>query len=235
VITSLVLTLFLGIGSILAGNDKRLPSQKLFLRTDGCYTNDTDPFFNLTIPRHNTEWKDIELEGADNLYAMSYLWQPIVPIVGTVVFGFIFSIIINMLRKTEPTPVKTRFMTPIMVSMWVKLLGKEKLSRWMQFEDDERDAVDTKKETYGLGSIPRATLNVSSSVDASKLAYIHLIIYYSISCVFQNRKTLYAYDNPGAMLEKTDDQTSFENNNGKFPPMWKDSQRNSNPDDDQPY
>jgi hypothetical protein len=162
VIVSLAMTLFLGIGSIIAGNDGKLPNQKLSLRTDGCYLNETDSYdIDQNFLRTNVAWKEQDYPGLDNIFAMSYLWQPLIPVVGTVVFGLIFSAIVNLLRKTDPTPVKTKYMTPIILSMWVKLLGRKRLTKWIRFEDDEDvNGNGFKKETYGLGSIPRATLTV---------------------------------------------------------------------------
>lgn len=166
-IPSLTITLFLGIGSILAGNAKELPNQKLPLRTDGCYWNETDVTSNF-ITRfsisENDGWKDQEYSTLNTIFSISYLWQPLITVVSSVVFGLLFSVIINQYRKSPP--VKSRYLSPYIVTMWVKILGKEKLEQWIEFEDENTDMNENdlkKNESIGMGTIPRATLSVCKS------------------------------------------------------------------------
>jgi hypothetical protein len=138
---ALVISLFFGIGAILAGNAGKLPSQKLPLRTDGCYcwnesgaiSSDLSSVERLSL-RENTSWKDEEYSGFDNLFAISFQWQPMIPVVGTILFGLIFSVVVNVVRKVRNRPVKEKYLTPVILSMWVKVFGKVEVSRWVEFE-----------------------------------------------------------------------------------------------------
>ncbi|ODN05898.1 Sodium-coupled monocarboxylate transporter 2 [Orchesella cincta] len=140
IICSLVLTLFIGIGSIVEGNAGKLSNQKLSVSTEECYINETTNSFyspNDTAPslRFNTDWKNVEYSPLHNLLGISYLWLPAITIVGSIVFGLIFSMIINTFKK--PKPVKAKYMTPIIVSMWVKIFGEKKASEWIDFHDED--------------------------------------------------------------------------------------------------
>lgn len=153
-ICSLILTLFIGIGSIVQGNAGKLSNQKLSLRTDGCYLNTTtvspenyfiatSPEDDLSLsPRFNTAWKDEEYSALNNLFGISYLWLPAITVASTIIFGLIFSIIINMTMKKRAL-VKVKHLTPIVAKMWVKILGKERLLNWIDFSTD--DDTDKKK------------------------------------------------------------------------------------------
>lgn len=141
VIPSVGMTLFFGIGSIMKNNAGELPNQMLPVRTDGCYINETITTFADSSPysmKQNVEWKDETYTTLTKVLSISYLWQPVITIVGTVVFGLLFSLIINMFQKSPK--VKSKLMTPIILSMWKKILGVDKLSRWIDFDDhDEED------------------------------------------------------------------------------------------------
>ncbi|CAL8112703.1 unnamed protein product [Orchesella dallaii] len=149
-ICSLALTLFIGIGSIVEGNAEKLSNQKLDLRTDGCYINETinstiaSPYLHNseTSLRFNTDWKEIEYDALHNLLGMSYLWLPAITVVSAIVLGLVFSMLLNMWKKSPP--VKAKFMTPIIVSMWVKILGEKKVSEWIDFHDEDEREKDRK-------------------------------------------------------------------------------------------
>lgn len=142
-ICSLVLTLFIGIGSIIQGNAGKLSNQKLPLRTDGCYilenetqsstvnyfiVEDSDQF----SVRGNTAWKDEEFSALNSLFGISYLWLPAITVCSAIIFGLIFSMLINI--KSKQAPVKEKYLTPIIVTMWKKILDPERLKRWIEFE-----------------------------------------------------------------------------------------------------
>ena len=141
VIPSLIITIFIGVGSIVAGNAKNLPNQKLPLRQDGCYVNSTDlystanSFFSSPMVKSEPEWKQLEYSGLNNFLGVSYLWHPLITVVTTVVFGLIFSFIINKYKKSKP--VKVKYLTPVVLKFWVKVLGKERLEGWVDFVDEE--------------------------------------------------------------------------------------------------
>lgn len=139
-ICSLTITLFIGIGSIIQGNAGKLSNQKLPLRTDGCYLNTTLTSYRAPVittsysPRINTAWKDVEYSGINNLFGISYLWLPAITVVSAIVFGLIFSFAINAFWKRS-APVKAKYMTPIILRMWKRLLGEERLQGWVEFEE----------------------------------------------------------------------------------------------------
>jgi hypothetical protein len=167
--------LFLGIGSILAGNAKELPNQKLPLRTDGCYLNESDIGYSSNLlPRFhisdNDGWKDQEYSTINTIFSISYLWQPLITILSSVIFGLLFSLIINQYRKAPP--VKSRYLSPLVLKMWVKILGKKRLENWIEFEPEETDENENqvKKESFGMGTIP---------LTVSKKQNLHLFILYS--------------------------------------------------------
>lgn len=170
VIPALVLTLFFGLGSILTGNAGNLPNQKLPLRNDGCYLNNTEEeyIFSTLVNKIKTDdWKDKEYSGLTNAFAISYLWLPVITILSTIFFGLLFSAIVNMFKASPP--VKSRYMTPIILSMWVAILGKKRLESWVEFEiEDENDIADiiinsVKHVTYDVGTIPQIILTTDNS------------------------------------------------------------------------
>ncbi|XP_021948921.1 sodium-coupled monocarboxylate transporter 1 [Folsomia candida] len=191
IIPTLSITLFLGLGSIMAGNAGNLPNQKLPLRTDGCYLNETTIFSsNLNSPfsiRDNDAWKDKEYSTLNTIFSISYLWQPLITIVGSVVFGLFFSIIVNMYRKSPP--VKSRYLSPLILKMWLKILGRTRLESWIEFEDEDENANKTKKDSYGMGTIPSGKLSVKSEV--------------------------HAFDNPEFVMDEIIDKEKYKNEDGK--------------------
>jgi hypothetical protein len=140
VLPCLAVTIFIGVGSIVAGNAGNLPNQKLPLSQDGCYLINsthstlspssfyTDPSIMKTS---SPSWKDLEYSGLNNFLAVSYLWHPLITVVTTVLFGLAFSLIINQFQKSKP--VKIKYLTPIVLTFWVWVLGKKKLEGWVDF------------------------------------------------------------------------------------------------------
>lgn len=91
-IPSIGLTLFFGLGSILKNNAGELPNQRLSLRTDGCYVNETRTSYMDDIEQYSFKqaWKDETYTPLTQALSISYLWQPLVTLVSTVVFGLLF-------------------------------------------------------------------------------------------------------------------------------------------------
>lgn len=160
---SVVLTLFFGIGSILKNNAGELPDQRLPLRTDGCYVNETLSRSYIDSSHYsfkqNVEWKDESYTTLTEVLSISYLWQPLVTLVSTVVFGLLFSFIVNLFKK--PTKVKAKYMTPIILSIWIRILGVNRLSNWIDFDDS--DDVDNQSDNTASvrNSISSESLHVS--------------------------------------------------------------------------
>jgi hypothetical protein len=62
-----------------------------------------------------------------------------IPVVGTILFGLIFSVVVNVVRKVRNRPVKEKYLTPVILSMWVKVFGKVEVCRWVEFEVFDSD------------------------------------------------------------------------------------------------
>ncbi|KAJ6645757.1 Sodium-coupled monocarboxylate transporter 1 [Pseudolycoriella hygida] len=140
-IPSIAMTLFFGLGSILKNNAGELPDQRLHVRTDGCYVNETiTTSFDSALysAKQNVAWKDETYPPLTEVLSISYLWQPLITIVSTVVFGLLFSVVINVFKK--PPKVKAKYMTPIILSIWKKIYSEKRLNYWIDFSDD--DVVD---------------------------------------------------------------------------------------------
>lgn len=163
VIPSVGITLFFGIGSIMKNNAHELPDQTLPVRTDGCYINETIKSFVDSSPysmKQNIAWKDESYTPLTKVLSISYLWQPVITIVSTVVFGLLFSLIINIFKKSPK--VKAKYMTPLILSMWKRILGVERLSHWIDFDDDDEEDSHANDDTVSeRNSISSDSLYVS--------------------------------------------------------------------------
>lgn len=106
----------------------------------------------------NTAWKEEEYSSLNNIFAISYLWQPLITVVSTVVFGLIFSLCIQTRKKYAR--VKSGYLTPLVTSMWIKIFGKDRLAQWVEFEDLNANKLENPKDVYSMGTIPRAKFNL---------------------------------------------------------------------------
>ncbi|ODN05896.1 Sodium-coupled monocarboxylate transporter 2 [Orchesella cincta] len=138
---SISLTLFLGIGSTINGINGNLPNQKLPLRTNGCYLNESDSNSLWKEINEQVSWKEEEHSGIINFFSVSYIWHPAVAVLGTVIFGLIFSTIVNVFIAPE-YPVKEEYMSPLIVKMWKKVLSDEMFHRFIQEDDTNAEYVE---------------------------------------------------------------------------------------------
>lgn len=100
--------------------------------------------------RQNIAWKDEEYNTLTQVLSISYIWPPLVTVVSTVVFGLLFSVVINMFKK--PPKVKAIYMTPIILSFWKWFYGMEKLGQWVDFDEDGGEVGETDKTTVSSNS-----------------------------------------------------------------------------------
>lgn len=144
---SIAVTLFLGIGSTINGLNGNLPNQKLSLQTDGCYMENSttagltnswvaqqDPFDHQSLLK-SSSWKEEEYSTLLDLFSVSYIWHPFVAVVGTVMFGLLFSTIVNCFVEPKH-PVKAKYMSPIVVKIWRKVLSDNMFKYWIEDEDE---------------------------------------------------------------------------------------------------
>lgn len=144
----MALTVFLAVGTTVNGLNGNLPNQKLSLITEGCYLNstmDTDHSIASTYMQtdsdmlRNNSWKDEETSGLMSFFSVSYIWQNVISVLGTVIFGLIISVIVNKFSKGSINlPVPSRYMSPLIVKMWRKLLSEETFHYWI--DDENKDA-----------------------------------------------------------------------------------------------
>jgi hypothetical protein len=148
---AIILCLFQGLGSILAGRIAgKLPDQKLFLTTEGCditngtytFPNEYDPdfsAFNFTNP-----WKEREDSWEIQIWSISYLWLPGLGIGFSIFFGLLCSGVVNL--STSPKErklVPKRLFTKPLLKLWKKIFGKEYLKGWIDYSSTLKDDVTT--------------------------------------------------------------------------------------------
>jgi len=147
---SIVISMFIGIGNIVAGRQEWLPDQKLCLSTHGCTLapeSRSNPFeifakddldVSLYCPsKTNTAWKHNEDSFALRLWSISYVWQPGVGGITTFVFGIIFSAIVLAIRKNQGPKVNESLLSIPFTRLWKKLFGKAYVDKWIDFDSPE--------------------------------------------------------------------------------------------------
>lgn len=148
-VVSIGLSLLLGIGSTINGLNGNLPNQKLPLSTEGCFLNDSTTVVpstwiaelpSNTMSRHEVAWKEEEYSGIINLFSVSYIWHPFVAVVGTVILGLIFSLIVNLFVEPKH-PIKASYLSPLVVKMWRKILSDD----WYYYWIDDGGGRDKEK------------------------------------------------------------------------------------------
>lgn len=112
--------------------------------------------------RQNVAWKEESYSTMTQVLSISYLWQPVLTIVSTVVFGLLFSLIVNIFQK--PPRVKAKYMTPIIMSMYKKILSAERLNSLFDFDDD-----DEEEEYKGDDDATTRTVSVRNSISTDSL------------------------------------------------------------------
>ena len=141
VLIPLVISGFVGLGSVIASLEDKLPNQKLSfgqcILTNG---NESSTARFSPIQRINTDWK---VEHANDsfflkLFSMSYLYQTALSTLGTIVFGIICSLVIlvsgRYRDKHTHSKVNVRLLSRPLLSLWVRIFGKERMSHWVDFE-----------------------------------------------------------------------------------------------------
>lgn len=193
---SIALSAFVGIGNIIEGRNDKLPDQRLELSTDGCTRiNKTDSsFFSFAdkIDEHSfrpqTDWKELHKDDsfALKIWSISYIWQPGIGCVSTLLFGAFFSFVIIAVNRKSIKRVHKNLLSKPWLRFWERIFSQEKLSEWIDYGDEEtfRNAnvispnnlvitggtADLKKDnnnetdlkTYAYGTIPKVNLNVSN-------------------------------------------------------------------------
>ena len=128
---SVVFSSFLGIGSVIEKSS--MPSQALPLDASGescAYDVPAGP-----PPTACSNWKDCYDSGLLKFFSVSYMWQPAIGCLVTVVFGMLFSFAYRKYRGPGALqPVKSKLIIPVMLTLWMKLCPKA-LNSVVSFDD----------------------------------------------------------------------------------------------------
>jgi len=156
-VCSVAISMFIGLGNIIAGIDEKLPNQKLPLSIEGCAivnlttgatTTTTTEFSNFhSLPSHpafldslysrssiNTEWKNRDDSIALRIWSLSYIWQPGVGVISTFVLGLIFSGIIVICRKGKGPKINYSLMSEPFLKFWRMCFGQKYLNKWIDYD-----------------------------------------------------------------------------------------------------
>ncbi|KAJ6648014.1 Sodium-coupled monocarboxylate transporter 1, partial [Pseudolycoriella hygida] len=120
---SILFSGFFGLGSIIAGIQNILPNQRLNLTLEGCvcsngieeqYCRDFPDNEYLKLP-DNSHWKDNDDSVLVRMLTISYIWQPGVGTISTIVFGIFFSALVfgeSTMQNWIDYDDKVEFITP---------------------------------------------------------------------------------------------------------------------------
>jgi len=151
-ITSIFFTAFIGLGNIVSGIQGVLPNQRLNLTLEGCVCRDGDieqfcrdfpdnQYLNLP---DNSHWKDNGDSPLVRMFSVSYVWQPGIGGLSTVVFGIIFSYLVIVFDKSQRKKVHARLLCKPFIRLWNRLLGEKRMLNWIDFDEN----VKFGKEKY---------------------------------------------------------------------------------------
>jgi sodium-coupled monocarboxylate transporter 8/12 len=152
VAVSLIFSLFVGVGNIFAGRAGNLPldEQKLFTTTAGCNLTalpeegissfigqfyDRHEFGLDEFTRAKTDWKDDPKFQSFEImmWSISYIWLPGIGGVTTLIFGLIFSAIINAKAKGILKVNKSLLSKPFL-RLWKLCFGQKHLDKWVDYD-----------------------------------------------------------------------------------------------------
>lgn len=189
----------MGIGNILEDRNGKVPNQRLELSVRGCEcTSDTSDaigtcsdlagdWVNSTY-NHATDWKELSHDDSFvlKIWSVSYIWQPCIGCLSTVIFGLICSGIVIAINRKSIEKVHKNLLSKPWLRFWEKIFGEDRMSEWVEYTDEEtfrnkasnnsftvnggkpadlttdnNNAISLK--TYEYGTIPKVKLNVSHS------------------------------------------------------------------------
>lgn len=146
----MALSAFVGVGNIFAGRAGELPDQKLTLSTDGCPLVNNTGSKTLNEIRYVSigDWKEDHADdsGLMKLWSISFLWQPAVGILSTIILGMICSGIVILFQKNEPKKVNHSLLSPPFIKLWQKIFGQKRINRWIDFDSPPFSGDPAKKK-----------------------------------------------------------------------------------------
>lgn len=140
---SILFSGFLGLGNIIAGIQNILPNQRLNLTLSGCTCSDgveeqfcrdfsDNEYLDLA---DNSHWKENGDSVLVQMFSLSYIWQPGVGTISTIVFGIFFSILVMIIDKSKRKKVHAKLLSKPFIRLWNKVLGKELMDKWIDYDD----------------------------------------------------------------------------------------------------
>lgn len=193
---SIALSAFVGIGNIIADRNEKLPNQRLDLSTDGCERISKTISSNFSLAedidglslRSQTYWKELHKDDsfAIKIWSISYIWQPAIGCVTTLLFGAFFSFVIIAVNRKSIKRVHKNLLSKPWLRFWERIFSQEMLGEWIDYGDEETfrkanvvspnslvitgGTEDLKKDnnnetdlkTYAYGTIPKVKLDVSN-------------------------------------------------------------------------
>lgn len=141
---SILFSGFIGLGNIIAGIQDILPNQRLNLTLAGCTcSNGVEQQFCRDFPDNeyldlpdNSHWKDNDDSVLVRMFTTSYIWQPGVGALSTIVFGIFFSLLVILFDKSKKKKVHARLLSKPFIRLWNKVLGKSRMLNWIDYDDN---------------------------------------------------------------------------------------------------
>lgn len=142
-LASILFSGFFGLGNIVAGIQDLLPNQRLNLTVQGCIcSNGEEQQFCRDFPDNqyldladNSHWKDNDDSVLVRMFSISYIWQPAVGTLSTIVFGIFFSALVILLDSSKKKKVHARLLSKPFIKLWNAVLGESRMSNWIDYDD----------------------------------------------------------------------------------------------------
>lgn len=183
---SIILSGYVGIGNIIEGRNNNLPDQRLELSVTECLVrnigsnvegrplSDFDYQGNWSYT-HASDWKELHTDDsfARKIWSISYIWQPGIGCVSTILFSIIFSYIIIAINRKSIEKVHRNLLSKPWLRFWERILGQEKMSNWVDYSDEETfriKKIDLNNLTITGG--PEDDLNANKD-EMSLQNYVH--------------------------------------------------------------
>lgn len=140
---SIIFSGFIGLGNIIAGMQNLLPNQRLNLTLEGCVCSDgiTEQFCR-DFPDNeyldladNSNWKDNGDSILVRMFTTSYIWQPGIGGISTLVFGLVFSFLVILIDKSQRKKVHAKLLSKPLITMWNKILGESTMQKWIDYDE----------------------------------------------------------------------------------------------------
>ncbi|KAG4068534.1 hypothetical protein HA402_004875 [Bradysia odoriphaga] len=140
---SILFSGFIGLGNIIAGIQDLLPNQRLNLTVQGCTcSNGVEEQFCRDFPDNqyldladNSHWKENDDSVLIRMFSISYIWQPGVGTLSTIVFGIFFSALVILIDKSKRKKVHAKLLSKPFIRLWNKIFGKSRMDNWIDYDD----------------------------------------------------------------------------------------------------